>query len=68
MGVNYMILTMNPNQTIFDADTFIAETQRRWPGCQAYKKKSPTVSLMREQILIPQAHPHSWSTTLLIGT
>ena len=44
MGVNYMILTMNPNQTIFDADTFIAETQRRWPGCQAYKNKKESNS------------------------
>ena len=39
MGVNYMILTMNPNQTIFDADTFIKEAQQNWPECRTYKEE-----------------------------
>lgn len=38
MGTGYMIITMDPNQTIFDANTFIAEAQQQWPGCQTYRK------------------------------
>ena len=38
MGTGYMVINMNPNQTIFDAETFIEEAQQKWPGCQTYKE------------------------------
>ncbi|WP_182911382.1 hypothetical protein [Actinomyces sp. 2119] len=35
MGVNYMVVAMDPTQQMIDADTFLREAQNRWPGCQA---------------------------------
>ncbi|WP_126383051.1 hypothetical protein [Actinomyces howellii] len=31
-----MVLVPDPDQVIFDADTFIKEAQVRWPGCHFY--------------------------------
>ncbi|VEG29512.1 hypothetical protein [Actinomyces howellii] len=36
MGVRYMVLVPDPNQVIFDADTFVKEAQVRWPGCRVF--------------------------------
>ena len=36
MGVGYMVLVPDPDQMIFDADTFIEEAQAKWPGCHFY--------------------------------
>lgn len=59
MGVRHLILTMNPSQTMFDADTFIEEAQRRWPRCQAYKKTEYFTSDAGANISPPQMHHHS---------
>ena len=34
MGVGYMVLVPDPDQTVFDAETFAKEAQVRWTGCR----------------------------------
>ncbi|MBO3725862.1 hypothetical protein J5X07_12670 [Actinomyces bowdenii] len=37
MGISYLIMTMNPSQTIFNADTFIIEGHQKWPNVDSYR-------------------------------
>ena len=37
MGVRYMIMVVDPNQKIFDANIFISQAQQRWAECEAFK-------------------------------
>ncbi|WP_205570042.1 hypothetical protein [Actinomyces lilanjuaniae] len=37
MGVDHMVITVTSQQQMIDADTFLREAQRKWPGCRAFR-------------------------------
>ena len=36
MSVNHMVFAVRSEDRMFDADTFVREAQKRWPGCEVF--------------------------------
>ncbi|AYD90309.1 hypothetical protein D5R93_10380 [Actinomyces lilanjuaniae] len=62
MGVNYMVVAMDPTQQMLDADTFLREAQNRWPGCRAFRW-DPTTHIADAAVVSPPDAPPSPSGT-----
>ena len=52
MGVNYVVLAVRSEDFIFDADTFVREAQKRWPGCEIVRP-SPGTGISTTSAYIP---------------
>ncbi|WP_119837231.1 hypothetical protein, partial [Actinomyces sp. 2119] len=53
MGVNYMVVAMDPTQQMIDADTFLQAAQRRWPGCRT-RRYDPATDIIDAEANIPR--------------
>ena len=57
MSVNHMVFAVRSEDRMFDADTFVREAQKRWPGCEVFdanRSKDSQTTLVQVE---PQDEP-----------
>lgn len=61
MGVRYMVMVVDPNQKIFDANIFISQAQQKWAECEAFKLDLEKHTSDATANVDPTNAPHSTS-------
>ena len=62
MGVSFMVITVVPDQHMLDADAFLRQARRKWPGCRTFEN-DPAAEISDAEVDVNPAGAPSFTVT-----